>query len=102
MVTIVKADNIFEGYEQLNGINCAKITSILTGTMLLKTQNQGMDIKMSGPFTGTGELYFAPDKGYFLKHTVKSRMTGQIEITSPDVMSFPVTMDQNTITEVKN
>jgi hypothetical protein len=61
-----------------------------------------MDIKMSGPFTGTGELYFAPDKGYFLKHTVKSRMTGQIEITSPDVMSFPVTMDQNTITEVKN
>jgi hypothetical protein len=74
---------------------------VLSGTRELKTQNQGMDIKMNGPFTGTGELYFAHDKGYFLKETVKSRMTGQMEITSPENMSFPVTMDQNTVTEVK-
>jgi hypothetical protein len=99
---IVKADNKFEGYEQINGINCAKITFALSGTRLLKTQTQGMDVKMNGPFTGTGELYFALDKGYFLKQIVKTRMTGQIEISSPEVMSFPVTMDQNSVTEVKN
>jgi len=102
LVMIVKADNKFEGYEQLNGINCAKITFALSGTRELKTQTQGMDIKMSGPFTGTGELYFAPDKGYFLRQIVKTRMTGQMEITSPEVMSFPLTMDQNSVTEVKN
>ena len=99
---IVKADNKFEGYEQINGINCAKISFTLSGTRILKTQTQGMDIKMSGPYTGTGELYFALDKGYFLKQIVKTRMTGQMEITSPDVMSFPVTIDQNSVTELKN
>ncbi len=99
---IVKADNKFEGYEQVNGNRCAKITFTLSGTRDLKTQTQGMEVKMKGPFTGTGELYFAMEKGYFLKQTVKMVMTGQVEITTPDVMSFPVTMTQNSVTEVKN
>lgn len=60
-----------------------------------------MDIKMRGPVTGTGELFFAPEKGYFLKQALKIRMTGQVEIATPDVMSFPVTMDQSSVTEVR-
>ena len=99
---IIHSENKFEGYEKLNGINCARISYTLSGSRDVKTQNQGMDIKMKGPMTGTGELFFAPDKGYFLKQVIKIRMTGQVEITSPEVMSFPVTLDQSSVTETKD
>jgi hypothetical protein len=101
LVMIVKADNKFEGYELINGTNCAKILFTISGTRDMKTQSQGMDIKMNGPFTGTGELYFSPEKGYFLKESIKTRMSGTMEITSPESMSFPVVMDITSITEVK-
>jgi len=99
---IIRSENKFEGFEQLNGISCARISYVFSGSRDVKTQNQGMDIKMKGPITGTGELFFATDKGYFLKQIVKIRMTGEVEITTPDIMSFPVTMDQSSVTEVKN
>lgn len=99
---IVRSDNKFEGFEQLNGINCARISYVFSGSRDVKTQNQGMDIKIKGPITGTGELFFAADKGYFLKQVINIKMTGQVEIATPDIMSFPVTMDQSSITEVKN
>jgi hypothetical protein len=102
LMVIVKADNKFEGFEQLNGTKCAKVTFTLSGTRDLITQTQGMEVKMKGPFTGTGELYFAIDKGYFLKQVIKTTMTGQVEITVPDVMSFPVTLTQNSVVEVMN
>jgi hypothetical protein len=101
MIMVIKSDNKFEGYEELNGTKCAKITYTLSGSRNMKTQTQGMDIIVKGPLTGTGELYFSPEKGYFMKLDVKTRMTGQLEITSPESMSFPVIMDMNSTTEVK-
>jgi len=89
----VKSENTFEGYELYNGINCAKITSVLSGTRLMKTQSQGMDIKVTGPYTGSMTVYFAPSTGYFLKQYVTTKLTGTIDITAPDAMSFPLVMD---------
>jgi|WetSurMetagenome_2_1015567.scaffolds.fasta_scaffold00024_24 hypothetical protein len=97
---IVKAENKFEGYEQVDGLKCAKISFALTGSRELKTQTQGMDIKMTGPLTGSGDLFFSAEKGYFIKETVITKTIGQIEITSPENMSFPVTVDQNSVVEV--
>lgn len=102
LMIIVKAENKFEGFEVFNGIICAKISFTITGTRDLKTQTQGMDIKMSGPLTGSGELFFSAEKGYFIKVTFITKTTGQIEITSPENMSFPVTVDQNSTIEVIN
>ncbi len=99
---IVRSDNKFEGFEKLNGINCARISSVFSGSRDVKTQNQGMDIKMKGPITGTGELFFATDKSYFLKQVVRIRMTGEVEIATPEIMKFPVTVDQSSVTEVRN
>lgn len=101
MIMVIKSDNKFEGYEEFNGTKCAKITYTLLGSRNMKTQTQGMDIIVKGPLTGTGELFFSPEKGYFMRNVVKTRMTGQLEITSPESMSFPVIMDMNSTTEVK-
>ena len=89
----VKSVNTFEGYELYNGVNCAKITAVLSGTRLMKTQSQGMDIKVTGPYTGAMTVYFAPSTGYFLKQFVNTKLTGTIDITGPQEMSFPLVMD---------
>jgi hypothetical protein len=100
MRMVVKSDNKFEGYEELNGVKCAKITSVLTGDRVIVTQSQGMDITVKGPFTGTSILLFSPEKGYFLRQSVNMKQTGTVEITTPENMSFPVVMDIATVNEV--
>jgi flagellar assembly factor FliW len=99
-VVTIKYENKFEGFEDFNGMRCAKITSVLSGDRLMITQSQGMDITVKGPFTGTSDFFFSVDKGYFLKQTVKTKLTGTIEITSPENMSFPVIMDMTSVNEV--
>lgn len=100
MESVVKADNKFEGFEIVNGVNCAKISSVLAGTRIQKTQTQGMDLTINGTFTGTSVLYFLPEEGYFIKQTVISKLTGTIDITTPDTMSFPIIMDMTSVNEV--
>ena len=96
----VKSENSFSGYELYNGINCAKFTSSISGERKMKTQSQGMDINMSGPYTGTVSSYFSTDDGYFIKQEVSTKMTGTIEITGPQEMSFPLVMEITVIKEV--
>jgi hypothetical protein len=91
----------FEGYEIIDGINCAKVTSTVTGTMETNTQNMGMDIYISGPLQGEVVLYFAVKEGYFLKQEVKSKMTGTVEISGAQSMTFPITMDSANKMEAK-
>jgi len=100
VLMIIKSENTFEGFETVDGTECAKIVSVLSGSRDVKTQTQGMDIRMRGPFTGSGTLFFAPVKGYFLKHMVTTKMDGSMEITSPEAMTFPVVMDMTSVNEV--
>jgi hypothetical protein len=88
----VESNFKFEGVENIDGVDCAKITATLTGTRKMTTQSQGMEIHTSGPFTGTLILFVAIKEGYLIKETVTSKMTGTIEIPDQN-MSFPVVMN---------
>jgi len=90
---IVKSTNKFEGLEQVNGMECAKISSAVTGTLESTVQNNGMDILITGPVQGTVTIYFAVSKGYLVKQEVLTKMTGTVEITGAQNMSFPITME---------
>jgi hypothetical protein len=92
---IVKSICKFESIEQLNGVECAKITSSISGTMESTVQNQGMDIYLKGPVQGTVTLYFAINNGYFVKQEVLSKMNGNVEITGAQNMTFPMVMETN-------
>jgi hypothetical protein len=87
----VQSDYKYEGIESIDGIDCAKISATLSGTRKMSTQSQGMDIKTSGPFTGTQTLYFAVKEGYLVKESATSKITGKIEIPDQN-MIFPVVM----------
>jgi hypothetical protein len=82
-------------------VECALISSTLSGKRSMATQSQGMDIFTSGPFTGTSTLLFGLREGYFLKHTVITKMTGNIDISGPENMTFPLIMDMTNVNEVK-
>jgi hypothetical protein len=90
----VESNNKFEGIEKIDGIDCAKLSATLTGSQKMTTQSQGMQINTAGTFTGTQILLFAIKEGYFIKETVTTKMTGNIEIPDQN-MSFPLVMDTN-------
>jgi hypothetical protein len=95
----VQSEFKFDGIENVDGTECAKLTAVISGTRKMSTQSQGMNIKTSGPYTGTEVLYFALKEGYLLKEIVTTKMTGNIEITDQN-MTFPVVMTINSINQV--
>lgn len=89
----------FDGIESVNGIDCARISATQSGTRKMTTQSQGMDIHITGPYTGTQILFFAVKEGYLVKESVTSKMTGNIEM--PDQgMTFPEVMTINSGKEI--
>ena len=89
---IFQSTTKFEAIEKINGIECAKLTSTLTGTMETTAKNMGMDIFYSGPFHGTVTLYFAVKEGHVVKQETSTKMNGTVEISGPQNMTFPVEM----------
>ncbi len=99
-ISLTEADNTFEGVETVDGIDCAKITAVLTGTYSMETEAQGMEVKMSGEFTGTGVVYFAIKEGYFISQSSELKMEGTLELIYPQEMTMPLTMEINSSTEI--
>jgi hypothetical protein len=99
-ISFTEAENTFDGVETFNGIDCAKITSILSGTHSIKTEIQGMDVKTNGKFTATSIVYFAIREGYFVKQTSESKLEGTLELIYPQEMTMPLTMEISSVTEV--
>jgi len=89
----------FEGMENVDGVDCAKISATMSGTRKMTTQAQGMTINTSGPFTGTQTLFFGAKEGYLIKDLVTSKMTGTIEIPDQS-MTFPVVMNITSTNEI--
>lgn len=100
-MTITSA-NKMEGFENVDGNECVKITAALDGYRVMDVNSQGMDIHIKGPFTGTATFFFSLQDGYFIKQLVDSKMTGEVEMTAPEPVNFPVIMDINSVNEVKN
>jgi len=100
MKTIDMSINKVEGSETVNGIECAKISSQHTGTMTMTVQNQGMDIFIKGPYTGTSEYLFAVKEGYLVKLTSSTKLKGNLEISSMG-MEMPIGIEMNAVTEMK-
>jgi hypothetical protein len=95
----VKSDFRYDGIENINGTDCAKITAALSGTRRMSTQAQGMNIKTSGDYTGTQLLLFSIKEGILIKETVTTKLTGNIEIPDQN-MAFPVVMTINSTNEI--
>lgn len=89
---IENAESKLVGFETVNGIECAKISTTHSGSIRMDMEAQGMEISMQGPYTGTSECLFAIREGYFLKLATHSVVEGNFELPAMG-MAFPMTMD---------
>jgi hypothetical protein len=69
--------------------------------MTISIQNQGTELFIKGPYSGTSECFFAVKEGYFIKFTSATKVNGNLEMTSPQAMTFPIVLDMKSVNEMK-
>ena len=79
-----------EGLEVVDGLDCVKITGVVSGTLDGKGQQMGADFTIQGRINGISTWYFAYKKGILVKQVVESTTDGTVEITAQN-MSIPMT-----------
>jgi hypothetical protein len=99
MKTIDSSVNKLEGFETVDGLECAKISSTHEGTWSMNVQSQGYDIYINGPYTGTSECLFAVKEGYFIKNTSSTKMVGDLDLASMG-MVMPITIIMDSVNEI--
>ncbi|MGZ5469128.1 MAG: hypothetical protein ACXW2H_08280 [Candidatus Aminicenantales bacterium] len=90
--------NTLQGFETVDGMECARISSDVTGTITGTGNQGGMDLTFSGTSKGKDIWYFAVKEGIYVKGNSES--TTQLSIDVPAAgMSIPAT--QTSKSEVK-
>lgn len=87
-----------EGFETIDGVECARIGSQVTGTISGSGSQMGQDLTFAGTSKGKDVWFFAVKDGYYVK--ANSEMTTEMSIdVAAAGMTIPVT--QTTKSEVK-
>ena len=91
--------NTLEGWETVDGMECARITAKVTGTISGTGKQQGMDTSTDGTFKGKDVWYFAVKEGIFVKSTSELTTETTTSLTGAQSMTIPTT--QTRTNEVK-
>ena len=87
--TVIESVHTLEGFEVVNGYECAKISSQSKGTIEGEGEQSGMDMSFEGDVEGKSSWYFAYKKGIFVKMTGESVTDFDIVIISQN-MTIPM------------
>jgi hypothetical protein len=90
--------NTLEGLEKIDGMECARISSEVTGTITGTGSQMGQDLTFSGTSKGKDVWYFAVKEGTFVKAMSESKTEMSIEVSAAG-MTIPMT--QTAKAEVK-
>lgn len=90
--------NTLEGFETVDGMECAKITSQFTGELVTAGESTPGTAVSGGPVTGSGIWYFAYKEGVLVKATRTVRATTEVDMGDPG--SPPVPAVEETKIEV--
>ncbi|TFG56690.1 MAG: hypothetical protein E4H35_04560 [Candidatus Aminicenantes bacterium] len=83
--------NTLEGFEAVDGMECARISSKLTGTISGTGSQEGADLLFAGTTQGTDLWYFAVKEGLCVKSTSDSVTKMTISVTGPMTLTIPTT-----------
>jgi len=87
-----------EGFEAIDGMECARISSQFTGTVTGTGNQGGMDLAFSGTNKGKDTWYFAVKEGIFVKTSSESTSEMSIDVSAAG-MTIPMT--QTVKSEIK-
>ena len=90
--------NTLEGFETVDGMECARISSQVTGTITGTGSQMGQDLTFSGTSKGKDVWYFAVKEGIFVKAMSESTTEMSIDVAAAGVT---IPMTQTTKAEVK-
>jgi hypothetical protein len=91
----MEMENTLVGFETIDGWECARVESKITGTVSGKGSQQGMDLMTSGELTGKDTWYFAYKEGFLVKILSEVEVDATIEVSGPTSMSLPTTRVMN-------
>jgi hypothetical protein len=87
-----------EGFETVDGKECARVSAQVTGTITGSGSQMGQDLTFSGTIKGKDVWYFAVKDGVYVKSNTDTTTQMSIDVAAAG-MSIPVT--QTTKAEVK-
>jgi len=90
--------NTLEGFETVDGMECARISSQVTGTITGTGNQGGSDLTFAGTSKGKDVWYFAVKEGIYVKGTSDSTTQMSIDVAAAG-MTIP--MSQTSKSEVK-
>jgi len=92
--TEIQRVNTLEGFETVEGMNCVRIVSKLTGRVSGAGSQQGAEIRIEGDVKGTVAWHFAPKEGIYVQSTsdVVNEMT--VTVNRGQTMTIPTTQKQ--------
>ena len=91
----MEMENTLVGFETIDGLECAKIESKITGTMTGEGTQQGMNLTTSGDLKGTDTWYFAYSEGYLVKIVTEVEGDSSIQVSGAADMTIPSTRVMN-------
>jgi len=83
--------NTLVGFETVDGLECAKISSDVTGTITGSGNQGGADMTFSGTSKGKDVWYFAVKEGIYVKGTTESTTQMSIDVSAAG-MTIPMNM----------
>jgi len=90
---IVSAKNVntLDGFETIEGIECARIKTAITGTLAGNLEQGGVALTLDCKLEGSGTWYFAVKEGFLVKSDGKSKFSGNIVAGEPANLTIPLT-----------
>jgi hypothetical protein len=90
---ILESLNTLEGFETVAGLECAKITVKISGTLEGGGNQGGADLTFKGEIEGTETWHFAYKEGLFVKMTTDAFTKGAVSVRGPQEMSIPLAQE---------
>lgn len=101
VVIAIDAINTLEGFETVAGLECARIATVLTGTIEGSGIQQGAAWTMQSDMEGSGDWYFAYKKGIVVRDVTEGTADGAIVVQGPGgEMTIPVSREYEMVTEL--
>lgn len=82
--------NTLEGFETVDGLECAKISVKITGTLEGGGDQGGADLAFKGEIEGTETWHFAYKEGLLVKMITDAFTKGTVSVRGPQEMSIPL------------
>jgi hypothetical protein len=79
-----------DGFETVDGIECARIKTAITGSLTGNLEESGVGLTLDCKIEGTGIWYFAVKEGILVKADNKGSFTGVITAGEPANLSIPL------------